>query len=317
MSNWSNNNGRAFEYITILTLNEKLSAIRTSQIIKNSSFQASKNAWDLIDEPLKRYLMSSANVAVKKIFELEPLLLENDNNCVTLQIQKDERGIEGDVRDILISRSNIKWEIGLSLKHNHFAVKHSRLSAKLDFGNSWYGQPCSKNYWSEIKSVFDYCRAEKNKGLKWSQLSDKQNDVYTPLLNAFINEIKRASASDAEVPKKMVEYLLGKYDFYKVVSVDAYRLVQIISFNLRGTLNQQSKTIKSETIIPICDLPESILFIGIDPKRPSTVLLSMDKGWSFSFRMHNASTYVETSLKFDIQIIGMPTTIITINCLWD
>ncbi|WP_279526594.1 HaeIII family restriction endonuclease [Mesocricetibacter intestinalis] len=30
--------------------------------------------------------------------------------------------------------------------------------------------------------------------------------------------------------------------------------------------------------------------------------------------MHNASTKVESSLKFDIQIIGMPTTIISINC---
>ncbi|WP_425592252.1 HaeIII family restriction endonuclease [Eggerthia catenaformis] len=32
--------------------------------------------------------------------------------------------------------------------------------------------------------------------------------------------------------------------------------------------------------------------------------------------MHNASTKVESSLKFDIQIIGMPTTIISIDCRW-
>lgn len=39
----------------------------------------------------------------------------------------------------------------------------------------------------------------------------------------------------------------------------------------------------------------------------------LDNGWQFSFRIHNASTKVETSLKFDIQIIGMPASIITIN----
>lgn len=43
----------------------------------------------------------------------------------------------------------------------------------------------------------------------------------------------------------------------------------------------------------------------------------MDGGWQFSFRIHNASTIVEPSLKFDIQIIGMPVTILTINSTWD
>lgn len=48
-----------------------------------------------------------------------------------------------------------------------------------------------------------------------------------------------------------------------------------------------------------------------------TKLLYLDRGWQFGFRIiHNASTKVETSLKFDIQIIGMPTTIISIDCKW-
>ena len=42
----------------------------------------------------------------------------------------------------------------------------------------------------------------------------------------------------------------------------------------------------------------------------------MDEGWQFSFRIHNASTYVENSLKFDIQIVGMPASIISIDCMW-
>lgn len=131
-----------------------------------------------------------------------------------------------------------------------------------------------------------------------------------------MKEVDHAKNSDPTVPKKMVEYLLGKYDFYKVVSLDAYRLAQILSFNLRGTLNQPSKTVTSETLIPVSSLPTSILYMGIDQEHPNTVIMTMDKGWSFSFRIHNAATLVEPSLKFDIQIIGMPTTIITINCMW-
>ena len=52
------------------------------------------------------------------------------------------------------------------------------------------------------------------------------------------------------------------------------------------------------------------------PGKTNTVELYMDGGWQFSFRIHNAETYVKASLKFDIQIVGMPAAIITINCNW-
>ena len=41
-------------------------------------------------------------------------------------------------------------------KHNHFAVKHSRLSPSIDFGEKWYGISCSKSYWDAITPIFDY-----------------------------------------------------------------------------------------------------------------------------------------------------------------
>lgn len=52
------------------------------------------------------------------------------------------------------------------------------------------------------------------------------------------------------------------------------------------------------------------------PNSTNTVELYMDGGWQFNFRIHNASTKVETSLKFDVQIVGIPATIISINCSW-
>ena len=39
----------------------------------------------------------------------------------------------------------VAWEVGLSVKHNHDAAKHSRLSHRLDFGKEWFGSPCSRN----------------------------------------------------------------------------------------------------------------------------------------------------------------------------
>jgi len=114
----------------------------------------------------------------------------------------------------------------------------------------------------------------------------------------------------------MVEYLLGQYDFYKMIGIDSYRITQIQAFNLRGTLNKDGKKTKANILVPVVDLPTRIIDVAIRPHSNNTVELYLDAGWQFSFRIHNASTYVEPSLKFDIQIIGMPATIFTIDCKW-
>ena len=72
-----------------------------------------------------------------------------------MKLQKDSEGEIGDVRDIIIVRRDIKWEIGLSIKHNHFAVKHSRLGKSLDFGERWFGVKCSEQYWEDIKRKYN------------------------------------------------------------------------------------------------------------------------------------------------------------------
>lgn len=316
MSNRSNDQGRAYEYITLLTLHAEISKIRKAEIVKNSSLDAARNAWDNMSERMKELMSVSAYSFVPEIFDLEPLILEDDGDVVKLLIQKDQRGEDGDVRDILIVRSGIEWEIGLSMKHNHFAVKHSRLSHNIDFGAKWYGVPCSSCYWKSVSPVFDYLKKQKAKGKAWYELADKSETVYIPLLKAFIQELKEVSNKYKELPQKMVEYLLGEYDFYKVISIDNQRITQINSFNLHGTLNKDGKKGKSLSKIPCVMLPSRIISLDFKPNSDTTVELYMNGGWQFSFRIHNASTDVEPSLKFDIQIIGMPTTIVTINCRW-
>ena len=232
-----------------------------------------------------------------------------------LKIQPDSEGESGDVRDILIIRRNIQWEIGLSIKHNHFAVKHSRLAKTLDFGEKWFGVKCSDQYWKDINPIFTYLEEEKKKRSKWSDLPDKENDVYIPLLQAFVDELQRSNYANPDIPKKMVEYLLGEFDFYKVISVDNKRMTQINTFNMHGTLNKPGKH-KPKDTAPIVPLPTRIVSLDFKPNSTNTVELYMDGGWQFSFRIHNAATKVETSLKFDVQIVGMPATIITINCMW-
>lgn len=316
MSSKSNDQGRAYEYITLLTLHSEISKIRRAEIVKNSSLEAARNAWDNMSKSMQSLMSMSAHSFVPDIFDLEPLILEDDGDVVELLIQKDKSGEDGDVRDILIARSGIKWEIGLSMKHNHFAVKHSRLSHKIDFGEKWYGVPCSESYWQSVMPIFDFLQEQKRKGKAWFELTDKSERVYVPLLKAFMQELRLTYAKHKELPQKMVEYLLGEFDFYKVVSIDNQRVTQINTFNLHGTLNKNGRRNKAKTTIPHVLLPTRIVNLDFKPGSDNTIELYLDGGWQFSFRIHNASTMVESSLKFDIQIIGMPTTIVTINCRW-
>lgn len=316
MSSKSNDQGRAYEYISLLTLHSEISKIRRAEIVNNSSLEAARNAWDNMNKSMQSLLAISAHSFVPDIFNLEPLILEDDGDAVELLIQKDRNGEDGDVRDILIARSGIKWEIGLSMKHNHFAVKHSRLSHIIDFGDKWYGIPCSTSYWQSISPIFDYLQEQKRKRKAWFELTDKSERVYIPLLKAFMQELRDTYANHKELPQKMVEYLLGEFDFYKVVSIDNQRVTQINAFNLHGTLNKNGKRNKAKSTIPKVLLPSRIVSLDLKPNSDNTIELYMDGGWQFSFRIHNASTMVEPSLKFDIQIIGMPTTIVTINCRW-
>lgn len=114
----------------------------------------------------------------------------------------------------------------------------------------------------------------------------------------------------------MVEYLLGEFDFYKVIGIDDKRITQVQSYNLRGTLNRDGVKHKRSMKLPITSLPTRIVSLEFKPNSKNTLELYLDKGWQFSFRIHNAASKVETSLKFDIRIVGMPTTIISIDCKW-
>lgn len=317
MSNKSNTYGRAFEYISIITLDNLISKTRLSKIIENNCFIEDKKQWNSIDDELKENLNKSAIASAKVLLEIEPRIIEDDDDLLSLEILPDSKGEQGDVRDIVINRDSIQWEIGLSLKHNHFAVKHSRLAKTLDFADKWLGVKCSNEYWNEVTNIFDYLEILKEKGAYWRDMDDKESSVYIPLLKAFMSELFRINDENDDTPQRLVEYLLGKYDFYKIIGIDQKKIVQIQAYNLRGMLSQPSKNAKSNIYVPIAKLPDEIVTIRIKPNSSNTVELYMNNGWQFNFRIHNASSKVETSLKFDIQIVGMPPDILVLEKSWD
>ena len=316
MSNKSNDKGRAYEAVYLTTLYEEISKIRPCTIEKNSSYDAVMRAWGTLSDSEKESYKISARAGVAVLLDIEPLILDDADGIIELKIQADNKGIEGDVRDVLIIKQSSNWEIGLSLKHNHFAVKHSRLAKNLDFGNKWYGRACSPQYWDEIKPIFELLDAEQQQGKKWKEMENKTDEVYVPLLNAFKREILRQNKSYKDLPRLLVQYLLGMFDFYKIISLDKEKITRLQCFNLRGTLNRQGKKRKSSMRIMPSLLPTRIIAFDFKENSKTTLELYLDRGWQFSFRIHNASTYVEPSLKFDINLVGMPCTIITIDAIW-
>ncbi|MDE6072810.1 MAG: HaeIII family restriction endonuclease [Muribaculaceae bacterium] len=316
MSTKSNIQGRAYEYACLLSLFENIGKIRSVQICETPNFFNCKEAWEKLSVNDQNLYILSASAAVVKIFELEPRIIEESTTPLQLFIQSDKAGEEGDVRDILIIRDEIEWEIGLSLKHNHFAVKHSRLASKLDFANSWFNIPCSHQYWTEVSPIFNRLEKLREQNAQFKDIENKDEEIYIPILKAFIKELTRLMENNTDVPGKLVEYLLGRYDFYKVISVDSQEFTTIQSVNLHGTLNQPSSTTIPALAIPKVKMPTRLIHLGLVPESTTTVELYLDGGWQFTFRIHNASSRVEPSLKFDIKIIGMPTAVITLNCRW-
>ena len=317
MSNSSNNNGRAYEYAWITGLNSRLNQDGQSEIQCNSSYESTKKAWDKLNHIKQSTYLVSIDAAMDNVLDLEPVIRDkNLQGKIFLALQDDTKGVRGDVRDLVITRDGTEWEIGLSIKHNHQAIKHSRLSKRLDFGKSWLDSPCSDFYWNDVEPIFGKLEELKQQNVKWSEIQNKFDGVYVPLLEAFISEVKRKDSELADLPKRMVEYLVGVKDYYKVICRESQKDTIIESFNLHGTLNQDSNSVSSSIEVAKVKLPDEMVKIQFKKDSKNTVEAYFNNGWQISFRIHNASTIVEPSLKFDVQFVGLPPTVSFIQCKW-
>ncbi len=307
MSDKSNNQGRAYEYAWCLALEQKLSVFKKVIVDKQNGFNACYRAYESLEKSLQDRYLESAKQGVLLLLDCEPLLSEvigSWQNEITLSLQKDKLGEIGDIRDILIYFD--RFCIGLSIKHNHDALKHSRLSKDLDFGEKWLGVGVSQNYKDTIKPLFERLENAKKEGMLWRDFPNKEQEIYAPLLQAFKKEVLRIDENKKnKVPQKMVEYLLGKYDFYKAILLEREQKTKLEAYHFNNTLNRSVKN-KPKRIIPLSKLPTRMIYFDFKPKSFNTLELVLDEGWSFSLRIHNASSRVEPSLKFDIKLLSKP-----------
>ena len=117
--------GKAYEYACILALTDKVRSIREIEIEENDSVSIARQRFDSLDEMMQSEMMLSAKAGISAIMDMEPRIEEDGKDKLTVTLQPDTAATKnGDVRDVLIIRRSIEWEIGISVKHNHSALKH-------------------------------------------------------------------------------------------------------------------------------------------------------------------------------------------------
>ncbi|MBC8000615.1 MAG: HaeIII family restriction endonuclease [Leptolyngbya sp.] len=312
--------GTAFEYAVLQAVSHCIGAANC-QVLDSASTEGAAASFHALDPERREDDILAGKAAAEMLLKFEPrlVLAALGRGAINLSIQSDQAGGLGDVRDILLSSEDGDWEIGISAKHQHEALKHSRLSNKIDFGEKWLGFPCSQTYFDAIGPIFECLRDLKTKNLEWSTLPNKSVEIYQPLLNAFKNEVVfLESQRPGLVASGLVSYLIGNKDFYKVIKLKRQTKVQVFNFN--GTLNVGNRGVQPDLKLEKLKLPSRV--VEIDFRRGQTEFSSTtldmicDAGWQLSFRLHNASSKVEPSLKFDINLIGRPNNLQTFTSIW-
>ncbi|MFW6413801.1 MAG: HaeIII family restriction endonuclease [Verrucomicrobiota bacterium] len=129
------------------------------------------------------------------------------------------------------------------------------------------------------------------------------------------DELELRILSDHEAIKGDVRDIIGNKDFYKVIKGNKQTTIQ--GFNLHGSFNKRTDTITSKFKVPRLKFPSRIIELDFKRGSSTSLILICDQGWQISFRIHSASTKVESSLKFDINLEGQPESLYTHNMYWD
>ena len=307
-------NGKAFEYALLIEFYERLNKLVNVLITENDPYLTAKGFFNNFREDEQDTFRITASASINFLLDIEPRLSNGicEDDILVLELVSDQAGQAGDVRDVLMIRALQKWEIGISTKNNHRAVKHSRLSNKINFGEKWLGVSCSENYFNEITPIFNMLLELKtlDKSTKWASIENMHQVVYLPILDAFRKELLRLDRENPKiVAENLVQYLIGNQDFYKVIK--GKKKVEIQAYNLHGTLNLPFEKVKPKAKIPKLKLPTRLIEIVYQENSTTTLLVSLNEGWQISFRIHNASSRVEPSLKFDINLVSAPHTLFT------
>ena len=310
-------NGKAFEYACVDSLYRMLTNNQEVEIEESPQLETAQGFFENAPDDLKENIIKAADAASRVIIRLEPQLSYPEGNSpLYLSLQSDAKGQKGDVRDVLCIRNQNGWEVVFSCKHNHHAVKHSRLSNKIDFGRDWFDIPCSYTYFAAIAPLFDELSEMREEAkiqeapILWASVENKAERYYKPVLRAFMEEMRKLDEENPGIiPERLIRYLIGRNDFYKVIADDKGKFTRVEAVNIAGTLNAKAGIHDPLVKVPVLKLPNKIYHMDFKPDSANTIQIACNEGWEISMRIHSASSKIEPSLKFDVNLISLPSSI--------
>ena len=285
-------NGRAFEWAVA----ESFQGMKNFTIVQNKYSRLAHAAFTVNSHENQNSFLASAKVAVQHIIKKENSFFQKTTNGQII-FNPDVSGAKGDVRDLILK--NQSDSLGISCKNNHEAMKHSRLSGILDFVKEWGINPegCSDRYWEEINPIFEKLYRLKEREIKWRELENKIEEFYLPILSAWQNEIELQNRQYPQTAQRIVKYLVGNFDFYKIIR-KGENFIELQAWNFNNSLQ-----------VPLTNYPDRIIEIAAKKNSNTTKEITFDGGYQIKFRIHSATTDVEPSLKFDVTAIGVPATL--------
>lgn len=313
-------NGKGFEY-ACLTAIENACNVAGVQIIKRESpsLSSAENCFNSLTAQEQSKYDIAAQASVPFLMDCEPNLNDaTDPGVLSIGLQSDSEGQRGDVRDVLLRRSNpqktaISWECGISCKHNHDATKHPRINFKPEakdlFRTSWAPSfSMHQEYFDACKRVYELCKQDIEQENRWTDVfteTEQAASVYKPINKGLMRSIDSLKTNEQFV-REFFTYCMGTNDFYKIIMHDKEQLTRVTVFNFSKTLGAPSKNIKKGRF-KLNALPFPTRIISVAYVSDSTFHVNFDEGWAFSFRLHNADSTMKVSgLKYDIRLIGVP-----------
>lgn len=308
-------NGDAFEYACTIAAQAVICEYQSAYVVETERIQKCRLAYTELPSIAQTDLFNAAKSGIEHIVQYEPNLTTHNNNGVEIHLGSSQMGEQGDVRDVIIRIDERDWEIGISAKNNHDAVKHNRLSGTIDFGKKWFNIPTPQAYFDELRDTWAFLQHQETQRVLWDDI-DKPR-VYEHVLSTFSQTLNDMYANHHEIAYKIMEYLLGTKDYYKLIVRHQKRQTELRAFNIHGMLHMKSATgvtSKNATKLP---MPSRIVEINYDAqKKYDTVYVSLDSGWQISMRIHSARSIVEPSLKFDVRLVGVPNAMLSILSDW-
>lgn len=283
-------NGKAFEWSVASAASEQTGAA----ITMGSAAETALRCFEAL-KPSKQSEMSvAASKAVSHLLRVDAR--KRPGGFTSIDLALDAEGQAGDVRDVLLKSQD--RVVGISCKNNNADFKHSRLSGDLDFIKKWgvNADGCRPEYWSSVGPLFASLatiRKESSARALWEDIPDKATQFYWPILDAWEQEIRAACATSSEGAQGLFRYIVGSHDFYKVVNMKESVYVQ--AFNFGKSLGA-----------PASGVPTVVVGVDRSNGNQYSKTVRFDKGYVFNFRIHNASSRVEPSLKFAVTAIGLP-----------